>query len=544
MVYTLKILLITGKLAEEIVKSKIRESKTKHMVDVLVLPVQVIALLSTHDIARILKRKNITRKDYDLVIIPGLCRGSATEIYKETGVPAVKGTIHAHDIPLILELDDPSQLLSPDKPADEILSTIILEHNKKLLYDLEQKIKNKSIMVGKTRIPYKPPPIRVVSEIPNAHILGKEELLEKTRYYVENGADIIGVGFEPLNPQPDKVYEIISFLKKETDLTIAIDTLIPVEIEAGLKAGADLVLSIDLCNSHKTLSILKEYEKPFVIIPYDSCKNYLPPQKDRLALIEKIVREVESKGLVNYIIDPILNPPITGNLLGSLNLYKITKEKYPDKPLLMGTGNVSELVDVDSIGVNALLVFLALEAGVSMVLTVEHSVKTQGSTRELVIASQMASLAYLRKTPPKDLGIDLLVVKDKKRIDIPLETENAKVIELTNQVSRDENYELDPMGVFKIRVNYGEGLIEALYIGRKGRKLIKSRDDRLIANYIVRENLVSTIPHAIYLGRELAKAREALILNKNYVQEKPLFTRKEFIRINSEAGENGVENGR
>lgn len=543
MVTILKILVITGKLAEKIVRERIKNSKTKHKIDILVLPVQVIALLSTRDIARILKKRNIVKNKYDLIIIPGLCRGSASDIYKETGIPAVKGTIHAHDLPLILELDNPDNILSPEKPADNILELIIYEQNKKILEELEQKLKNKSLIVGKIRIPIEPPPIRIMSEIVNTHLLDKYKLLEKIKYYVDNGTDIISIGFEPFNPKPDKVYEIIRFLKKETDLPIALDSLIPSEIKAGLKADIDLILSIDYCNINKLVDVLKQYEKPFVIIPYDSCNNYLPPISKRLDLIDTLTKKLKDKNITNYIIDTILDPPIIGKLLDSLNLYKEVKKKYPDKPLLMGTGNVSELVDVDSIGVNALLTFLALELKISILLTVEHSVKTQGSTRELVIASQMASLAYIRKTPPKDLGIDLLIVKDKRRTETILEEDNVEVIDLTLNTTWKKEYKIDPMGVFKIRVNYDDKIIETLYIGKKGKKLIKSKNIDAIINYIVSEKLISLIPHAIYIGRELSKAQEALILNKNYVQEEPLFVEKKYIRINKNniEGANGDE---
>ena len=48
-------------------------------------------------------------------------------------------------------------------------------------------------------------------------------------------------------------------------------------------------------------------------------------------------------------------------------------------PLFFGAGNVVELLDADSIGVNALLAGMAMEAGASIIFTSEHSDKTQGS---------------------------------------------------------------------------------------------------------------------------------------------------------------------
>ena len=46
---------------------------------------------------------------------------------------------------------------------------------------------------------------------------------------------------------------------------------------------------------------------------------------------------------------------------------------------------------------------------------------------------------------------------------------------------------------------------------------------------ILRLGLVSSLEHAAYLGRELAKAEIALSLKKSYEQDEPLF--KNFLTI-------------
>jgi len=524
----MKILLVTGRLAERVVREKVGEAKTIHEIEVAVLPVDVIALLTTRDIAVMLKRMNIAAGRYDLIIIPGLCRGSALEIYRKLGIPAVKGTIHADDIPIILELNNPLEYLSPEKPADEVLREVILERNRRILREVEESAVGKSIRVGKVLIPYRPPPLRIMAEIAYAHKLSYSDLLRKARYFVESGADILCLGFEPFNPRPDTVYEFVRTVKKELDVPVAVDTLIPSEISAAVKAGVDLVLSIDLCNVSKALDYLVGSETPFVLIPFDSCRNYLPPHVERLKLIDTLVHTVENNNAQNFIIDPILDPPIPGSLLNSLNLYREVSKRYVDKPLMMGVGNITELIDADSIGVNALLALLALEAGVSLLLTTEHSVKTTGSTNELKIATQMVTIAYAKRSPPKDLGIDLLVAKDKRRVSVVLEAEGAEVVELRDEGL--EKFEPDPIGSFRIAVDHDSGVVKLLYVGVRGRKLIKGRSAKAIANYIISEGLVSRFSHAFYLGYELAKASEALVLGKNYVQDEPLFTKKLYIK--------------
>ncbi len=521
----MKILLITGRLAEPYVREIVSKTKTRHEIDVLALPVQVISLLSTSDIARYLARRNIGRDKYDLIIIPGLCRGSCREIYNVIHIPCVKGPEHFHDLDIILELDNPAEILSDTASADNIINKLVIEKNKKMLRELEDRI-SEYIVVDHLKIPIKPPPFRIVSEISEAYRLSIEELRKKIEYYIREGADIISLGFEPYNPRPDQVYNVVRIIKKEYDIPLAIDSLIPSDIRAGVEAGADIVFSLDLCNIDKVHGFVKD--AAVVLIPYDHCNNILGRNSDeKLLFIEKLYRKAGEYGLERIVLDPILDPPITGNIVDSLYTYKLLREKY-NNPLMIGVGNVTELYDVDSIGLNALLVLTALDIGASIILAVEASNKTKGSTRELKIASQMTTLGYLRKNPPKNLGIDLLIVKDKKKIDIPLEIEGSNIVELNKY--RVE-YRIDPKGVFKIRVNHEHGVIEALYIGVKGKILIRGRDAESISNYIVENGLVSTLSHAIYLGRELAKAEEALRLGKNYVQEKPLFMVKKPITM-------------
>lgn len=522
----MRILLVTGKQAEKIVREVVSSTSTRHYVDILVLPIPVIALASTSYIAKQLVKQGVKRGDYDLIIIPGMCSGSTRVIEEATGIKTVKGTLHAADLPLILSMNNPS-MLSTEEPADNILGSLVLERNKRILQGFEEKLNRDPesyVRAGSLKIPRNPPPIRVMAEVSDCHLLGNNEILRRVQKLVSHGADMVSIGFEAGNPHPDRVYDVVKLLKKEVDIPLAIDSIIPSEIKKALEAGVDMVLSIEAGNVDKVAGLLGE--TPYVAIPYDSTRSYLPAKKkDRVWLLEKVIGKAVGYGAVNALGDLILDPPIIGHTLESLTAYKEFKEKHPSIPLMMGIGNVSELMDVDTIGVNALLVMLGLEAGVSMVLVVEKSVKAQGSTLEAKIASQMASIAYARKTPPKDLGLDLLVLKDKKRIEMPLDKTGARVIDAT---SRGE-YRLDPMGFFKIRVDHEAGVIEALYTGRKGKILIRGKSARAIKDTILREGLVSTLSHAFYLGIELGKAEEALVIGKNYYQEKPLFEKKKPI---------------
>ncbi len=115
------------------------------------------------------------------------------------------------------------------------------------------------------------------------------------------------------------------------------------------------------------------------------------------------------------IADPVLDPPALG-LASSLREYILFREAHPTIPLFFGVGNVTELLDADSTGANALLAALGAEIGASLLFTPEYSAKARGSVHELAIASRMMILAQWRQTPPKDLGLDLLILKEKRRL--------------------------------------------------------------------------------------------------------------------------------
>ncbi len=53
-------------------------------------------------------------------------------------------------------------------------------------------------------------------------------------------------------------------------------------------------------------------------------------------------------------IDPILEP-IGFGFAASLGRYLEVRRRYPDAEMMMGIGNLTELTDVDSAGVNVLL---------------------------------------------------------------------------------------------------------------------------------------------------------------------------------------------
>ncbi len=516
-----RILIVTGRLAEPIVR-RVLGSVAGYEIDVFVAPVDIAAFMTVDYVAKLLAGR-VGKNSYDYIILPGLVRGSGKVVESVTGVRTVKGPVNAVDLPDVLKVG--LDVLSPDKPADEVLQSLRLERCKRVLAEVEKRaLEKRGFAVGGLYVALEPPPIRVASEISHSHMLSDEELVKRVSYLIESGADVISLGFEALEPHPDDVHRVVRAVKSVFDVPIAIDTSIPSEILRGVEAGADMVINIDLTNIEHVKGVDKNIA--VVAIPRNPADNSIPRDYgERVELLAKTVDVVKSHGFEKVFADAILEP--IGNTFKSLQAYAKFKEIRKDVPLFMGIGNVAELIDADSVGVNAILVALAQEIGASMVLTVEHSTKAKGSTREVKIATQMMAIASSLETLPKDLGISLLILKDKRRYDTPIDNYDQVVY----AEEEEKPYTLDPMGVFKIRVNHEEGYIEALYIGRKGRILIKGRTAKAIRNKIVELGLASQTSHALYLGAELAKAEEALKLGKNYVQEQPLFMLPKPIKI-------------
>lgn len=132
----------------------------------------------------------------------------------------------------------------------------------------------------------------------------------------------------------------------------------------------------------------------------------------------------------------------------------------------------------------------------------------------------MMTLANYRNSVPKDLGLDLLILKEKRRSfdPYPKDIEQDKV---TIQASPKKEFQYDSRGFFKIWVHESE--IITAFQGKESNIIIKGKNAEDICQEIVDRGLVSKLSHATYLGRELQKAEIALRTGRGYVQEKDLF---------------------
>jgi dihydropteroate synthase-like protein len=238
------------------------------------------------------------------------------------------------------------------------------------------------------------------------------------------------------------------------------------------------------------------------------------PDEDKS--LESLVRNIEAAyrlGIEKIIADPVLDP-IGHNITMSIVRYYEFHRMYPQIPVFYGVGNVTELMDVDSIGVNATLCGIGKEVGAGILFTPEFSDKAQGSIRELKTASQMMQLSSLRESSPKDLGLDLLCIKEKRRRPTFPLPKNAI------QAKSAKNWRTDPAGPILIRIVpdsiSGEG---GLIVAEHEKASVVGKNAREVMDTLLELEIISRLDHAAYLGRELEKAELALHFNRSYAQD-------------------------
>jgi dihydropteroate synthase-like protein len=518
----LKVLLVTGMLAEESVKRYAKESCID--TQTLALKIAVAAFLTPTIIAKALQ--NIKLMGFNMILVPGLVRGDTAAISKATRVPSFKGPRYAADLPTVLDSLCEVQL-STLIPADDLLREKLLQ---KALQEIEKTEANReyllkkpsSMLIGNLAIG-KDFPMRVLAEIVDAALMDKETIQRTAKRFVDVGADIIDVGMFAGESQPEKAKNVVKWVRQVVNVPVSIDTLNPTEMKAAIEAGAELVLSGDAGNIEEIAPFVKDVA--VVVIPTNQRLGYFPKKaQERVKYLEETITKAKKLGVTKCLADLILEPT---NILESFIAFKEFAQKSPNVPLFVGVSNVTELIDADSVGVNAILARLSQEIDASVLLATEKSDKAKGTVREEVVAAKMMFLAKKRGSVPKDLGIDLLNLKDKRSHEElyskELETA-AKVIHVPNRL---ESTILDSAGMFKIYVDRNENLLIAIhYVSPDmtvSNRIFKGKTAESIYAKIAQMGLVSTLDHAAYLGSELAKAEIALRTGKGYVQDGEFF---------------------
>jgi dihydropteroate synthase-like protein len=468
----MRILLPTGAATESLV----RRAAEGYDADVVVTG-EIASFLTPHALRMLLKKKK-----YTCVIVSGMCTASFEQVERETGVTIFRGPRHAADLALVLPLLG-SVELSRTIPADDFLAARKAESALRRIEEQEREsspdflIRGLKIGGGSR--------IKVLAEIMDAHRC--EDIRCIVDRFFTSGADIVDLGFG-FDATPDDVARVFSHIS-DIDAPLAVDTQDPSLIRAAL-GRADIVLSLQETNIPAVGSEVAKAGAAAVVVPGNRT-------------LAKNIALAKKAGIRCIIADPLL-PPVGSGFTRSLRRFR----KTGGCPLFFGAGNVVELLDADSVGANALLAGIAAETGASVIFTSEHSDKTRGSVREMRRATEMMVLAGDRPYP-KDLGIDLLVLKEKRRRrEPPLEYD---AVQPARRMPDEITY--DPKGNFRIGIE-GDQIVAVIH----GRAITGFRWQDVLFT-ILSHGDVSLLDHAGYLGRELYKAELAIRYGRSFEQD-------------------------
>ncbi|MHC1600052.1 MAG: dihydropteroate synthase-like protein [Candidatus Methanospirareceae archaeon] len=509
----MKVALATGRKAEGMVKDAVRTANAAQITcEVLTQDLNIAAFSTPKSLKKALDKYGKSKKlDYNLILVSGFCKADFSDLEEEIATPIRLGPRHAYDIGEALQFVEETEF-SSHTPADVFLAAKRKENAKQQLEELESGVKEtfslKRVKIGGGAR------MKVCAELVDATLMQEDELQRMTEHYLKSGADILDIGVH-IGAKPDKVKKAVeTALSFAPDVPISIDTLDADLIRAGVENGVDMVLSLNSENISEVGEAIASNNVAAVVIP-DSDEA----QKSNESLFANL-KMAEEYGIRRVIADPVLNTIGYGIAESLYNYYRF---RLQDKttPLFFGVGNVTELLDADSVGINATLAGIASEVSANILFTPECSDKARGSVRELRIASEMMMLSKARKSAPKDVGLDLLMLKEKRRKPV-MRIHDGELI----TAKKDEKWRLDPKGCFRIAIGEveGDGKSDKKICAQHsptGKRII-GRSAQEIMDTILHLNLVSRLEHVSYLSRELTKAELALRLDRSYEQDETL----------------------
>ena len=403
---------------------------------VAVMNISVAALMTTRWIARRIEVPD----GVDNIVIPGLCEGDVDALERATGLPVRKGPADVRALPE--------------------------------WYGREA-----------VRAELGPRDVRVFAEINDVQSLTQDQVIDRAEVYRAAGADVIDLGLSLDRSWLAGGPETIAALR-ERGFSLSIDTLDPEHIRMADAAGVDYVLSL----TPSTIELAETLNATPVLITDD------PDDLDGLGRMAARMDQRKRP----YLLDSIL-APINSGFAASLARYVEVRRRHPDAEMLMGIGNLTELTEADSTGINALLIGFCQEIGIGAVLTTEVIGWAGGVVKETVLAAQIMHLAQRQARPPKHIDSGLVTSKDES-MRAPAEEE---LREMQAQIS-DANYRLFADAEWLYAFN--------------GERFVREANMYAVFNQLG----VDDPSHAFYLGKELMKATIARGLRKSYRQEGPL----------------------
>ena len=436
---------VTGKLAEPALREIVESiaSRQAFAYSIEVLPITVAALMTPK---WLLKHMRIP-EDATRVILPGYLQSGIDEIRSAVNTPIECGPKDVRDLPTLF---------------------------------------------GRKRFKgddYGQYSIEIIAEINYASRLSIAMLVEQSKQLIRDGANRIDLGCEP-GQRWSNVAEAVRALRDQA-IAVSIDTFDPWEAATAVAAGATLVLSVNESNRRAAV----DWGCEVVVVP------------DDIADFENGMQEtVEhlSQHNIPFRVDPILEP-IGCGFSASLGRYLKTRAMMPDVPIMMGIGNLTELTDSDSGGLNTMLLGFCEEQQIGSVLTTQVIPWAQSSVRECDMARRLVSYAVRHKVPPKHLEERLVMLRDTSR-----HVHSEETISSLASNIKDNNY----------RILVDEKQIHLISAGVH----IRGTDPFDMMDELMQmpESRNVDASHAFYLGFELAKALTALTLGKRYEQDESL----------------------
>lgn len=434
-----KLLFLTGKLAEPSLHKVLNEMMPLPFeYRIHQLGLSVAALMTDKMIARRLTKQDVV--DCDQIIVPGRCRGDLEALSQQLDIAIVRGPEEVKDLPIFFGRERKRPDLSR--------------------YD-----------------------VNIFAEIVDAPERSIESIVERARYYGDNGANVIDIGCLPEEPFPHMEEAIIAL--HEAGFKVSVDSLALVDLRRAGKAGADYLLSL----TEETYHLAQESDAIPILVPAE--RGSLASLERAMELMDKINRP--------WIADPILEP-IHFGFTDSIVRYQELRRKYPDITMMMGVGNLTELTDADTSGINALLFGIISELQITNVLTTEVSPHARKAVQQADVARRMMFAAREDSSLPRDFTNDLLVTHERR----PFPDSAEEIVELASNI-KDLNYRIKVTdeGIF---IFNREGLMQAIDPFELYPQL----------------NLKDDTGHAFYLGAELARAQIAWQLGKRYTQDEEL----------------------
>ena len=398
--------------------------------------VKVAALMT----AEIIKRRVEIPEGATRVVLPGRCRADPADLAAHFGLPVERGPDEIVDLPAWLGLAGRKLDLS--------------KHD-----------------------------LRIFSEIVDASRMSVDQIVAKGLDLARRGSDVIDLGGLPDTPFPhldDAVREM-----KRAGLTVSVDSFSLDELTRGAKAGADYLLSLN----EETLDLAFETDAVPVLVPM---------RPDDTASLDRAIERLAKAGRP-FMADPILEP-IHFGFVESLLRYRDVRARYPEIEMMMGTGNLTELTEADSLGVTALLLGACSELAIRNVLIVQVSNHTRRTVEEHDAARRVMYAAKADAALPKGYGRALLALHDKR----PFVQTADELAALAAEV-RDPNY----------RIAVAE---DGIHVYNRDRHRVGTDAMAFFPDL----DVAGDGAHAFYLGGELTKAETAWRLGKRYVQDEAL----------------------